>query len=224
MLVLVVLHQLHLADALRGAVPEHLGEHADFETPVARDAIDAHEVRGHRALAGERVAERVEVIEQRQWAEHRLHRAQQRRHEEPRDAPVEAIRDAPVVALRELVVEVRVHGREAEASQQFARVVADVAVVHRDDVGFLGRQHVPVGQPGGATLAPLARDRGLRRAAAPGSRAGADRRSRAASRRGRRAWARPRRPRASRRSPRGARRRRRRPPPGGGTARRAGSR
>ena len=159
MLVVVVLDQLDLADPLQRAVAEHLGQHADLETPVARDAVDAHQIGGHRALARERVAERVEVLEQRQRPEHGLHGAQQRRHEQPRDAAVEAIRDATVVALRELVVQVRVHGREAEPGQQLARVVADVAVVHRDDVRLGGGEHVAVGQPGRAALAALARDR-----------------------------------------------------------------
>ncbi len=81
----------------------------------------------------------------------------QRRHEEPRDAPVHAVRDAAVVALRELVGERRIGGRIAEARQQIAAVVEDVAVVCRDDAGALGREHIPEGDPVRAALAVFAR-------------------------------------------------------------------
>jgi len=45
-LVVVVLDQLDLTDALRRAVAEHLGQHADLEPPVARDADAARELAG----------------------------------------------------------------------------------------------------------------------------------------------------------------------------------
>ena len=153
MAVVVVLRQLHLTDPLRRAVSIHLDERADLEPPVTRDAIDAREIRRHRALAGQRVAERVEVLEQGLGAEGGLHRAQQGCDEQPRHATVEPVRDAPVVALRELVVEVRVRDRVAEPRQELAVVGADVAVVHGDHPRDVAREHIAKGQPGAATLA-----------------------------------------------------------------------
>ena len=88
-LVVVVVAQLDLADALRGRVAEHLGEQADFETPVARDAHLARERGLHRELARERVAEAVHELDQRQLAAQRaLQGEDQGRDEEPRHAAV----------------------------------------------------------------------------------------------------------------------------------------
>ena len=223
-LVVVVVGELDLADPLRRAVAVDLDQQPDLEPPVARNPVDARLVDGHRALARERIAEGVEVLEQRMRAQHRLERPQQRRHEQPRDAPVQALGDAAVVALRELVVQVRVGGRIAEAREQLARVVADVAVVDRDHARHVGREHVAVGEPGASAPCRCCRCRAPRCSAVGRAAARAGRRSRAGSEGLRSACARRRRSPASRsysaRSgcPRGSRR------PAAGSGRRAAHR
>ena len=216
-LVVVVVDQLDLADPLQRAVAVDLGQHADLEAPVARDARRAGDLRRHRALAGQRVPEGVEEVEQRVRTEHRLHRAQERRHEEARHAAVEAVRDAPVVALGELVVEVRVRDREAEPRQQLAVVVADVAVVDRRSRARRSCRARSRRRARRRGPCPRARGRGPRPRAGrrgPGPRPAVPDQRRGARPR---CWSRRRRPPASPRSRRGGRSRTRSPRSGAGS-------
>ena len=107
--------------------------------------------------ARQRIAEGVEVIEQGKRAEHGLHRAQQRRHEQAGDAAVEPLGHPAVVALGKLVVQVGIGQRIAQAREELAGIVPDVAVVHGDHARDVGGEHVAIGQPGAPPLAGPAR-------------------------------------------------------------------
>ena len=61
--VIVIIDQLHLADPLESTVAKHLGEHTHLEPPIRRNPVGPDEVRGHRALAGQGVTKRLEVLQ-----------------------------------------------------------------------------------------------------------------------------------------------------------------
>jgi len=90
-LVVVGVRHVHLADPGSGEVPVHLGQHADLEAPVRRNAQGPGHLEGHGALAGQRVAEAVQVLQVAQSAEGDRHGADQGRHEQPGDPSVEAL-------------------------------------------------------------------------------------------------------------------------------------
>jgi hypothetical protein len=113
-------------------VPEYLEQRDDLEAPVVGQPHAHGQVRLDRELAGERVAERRQVLDVGMRADQPPEGRQQRRQQQARDAAVQPVRDAGVVALGEVEIDRGIHRRKHQAGQHLAVVV--------DDVGVLGRQ------------------------------------------------------------------------------------
>ena len=109
MLVVVHIRDIHLTQPVVGIVAIHLGEHTNFQTPVAGNADVREHIAAEREFTRQGVAEAVHVVQVLHVAHGLLQRAQQRRHQQATYPPVDlATGDACVVALAELVVELGV--------------------------------------------------------------------------------------------------------------------
>src|SRR2546428_835317 len=152
MLVLVLVREIGLADPTQGTVPIDLGQNPDFDPPVSWDAIGPSQIRQHGKLARQGIAEAVQKAEQGIGTHQALEGSDHRGDKETRGAAVQAVCDPGVVALAEIVPEIGVRDRVAEAGQILSVVRDDVAVVQSDDLASPHREDVAEGDPAGLPL------------------------------------------------------------------------
>ena len=153
MLVFVQATQIGLADSLERRVPEYFGQCADFQTPVAWDAVGSGQVPCQRKLACEWVPKVGEEMDE-SAARIDLHQcSQQRRDQQPHHAAVHAVGHACVIGFAEFKIQGGIDHGQAQPRKQLAVVVDDVAVVQDEDVDPGVRQQIAECRPNAASLA-----------------------------------------------------------------------
>ena len=78
-------------------VAPNLGQDADFQPPIGRDAEVLHDLPAHRELAGQSIAEAVQIYDIVIGLAHFLQGRQQRPDQQPDDPPVEFLFGRPGV-------------------------------------------------------------------------------------------------------------------------------
>ena len=77
-------------------------------------------IRAQRHFARERIAERLQIKQERMRPDDAPERPHERREKQARDAAMQPVRDARVVAFAKVEAKIRIRKRVAEAGQQFA--------------------------------------------------------------------------------------------------------